>query len=132
MTTSASSFAETKKLPLCSNSPNCVSSQAASDDSHFIAPFKILADTEKVWAQLKQLLLNQPRTVITQETADTLDAEATSLIFRFVDDVKIILDAENKRIHIRSASRVGYGDFGVNRKRIEDLRTQLQQDKLIE
>lgn len=129
---STNTLAEVKKLPLCPNSPNCVSSQAPSDDSHFIAPFKIIAEPEKVWAELKQALLNQPRTVITQETADSLDAEAISLIFRFVDDVKIILDAENKLIHIRSASRVGYGDFGVNRKRMENLRSQLQQAKLIE
>jgi uncharacterized protein (DUF1499 family) len=132
MTSSTQSYADNKKLPLCPSSPNCVSSQAATNDSHFIAPFKMIADTEKVWAGLKQALLNQPRTVITQETADSLDAEATSLIFRFVDDVKVILDAENKLIHIRSASRVGYGDFGVNRKRVDQLRAELQQQKLIE
>ena len=132
MTSTTSSLADSKKLPLCPNSPNCVSSQAPTNDSHFIAPFKIIADTEQVWAGLKQALLSQPRTIITQETADTVDAKATSLIFRFVDDVKIILDSENKLIHIRSASRVGYGDFGVNRKRVEQLRTQLQQQKLIE
>lgn len=132
MTSTTSSLAETKKLPRCPNSPNCVSSQAPSSDSHFIAPLKIIADTAKVWAALKQALLSQPRTVITQETADTLDAEATSLIFRFVDDIKIILDSENNLIQIRSASRVGYGDFGVNRNRVEQLRAQLQQDKLIE
>lgn len=132
MTATTPSLAETKKLPLCPNSPNCVSSQAPTNDSHFIAPFKIITYTEKVWAALKQALLSQPRTIITQETADTLDAEATSLIFRFVDDVKIILDSENKLIQIRSASRVGYGDFGVNRKRVEQLRAQLQKTKLIE
>jgi uncharacterized protein (DUF1499 family) len=129
---STSSLAEAKKLPLCPNSPNCVSSQAAMDDSHFIAPFKIMADTQQTWASLKQALLSQPRTVITQETTEVLDAEATSLIFRFVDDVKVILDAENKLIHIRSASRVGYGDFGVNRNRVEQLRAALQQARLIE
>ncbi len=132
MTSTTSSLADSKKLPLCPNSPNCVSSQASGNDSHFIAPFKIIADTEKVWEGLKTALQSQPRTVITQETADSLDAEATSLVFRFVDDVKIILDSENNLIHIRSASRVGYGDFGVNRNRIEQLRAALQQQKLIE
>jgi uncharacterized protein (DUF1499 family) len=129
---SSSSFADGKKLPLCPNTPNCVSSQAATEDSHFIAPFKIIADTKQVWAGLKQALLNQPRTIITAETADTIDAEATSLVFRFVDDLKIILDSDNNIIHIRSASRVGYSDFGVNRKRMEQLRTTLQQARLIE
>lgn len=132
MTSTTTGFADSKKLPLCPNSPNCVSSQAAIDDSHFIAPFKIIADTAQVWTALKQALNNQNRTVITQETPDSLDAEAASLIFRFVDDINVILDSDNKLIHIRSASRVGYGDFGVNRQRVEQLRAQLQQQKLIE
>lgn len=132
MTSATPGRADNKKLPLCPNSPNCVSSQAAKNDSHFIAPFKLIADTKQVWAALKQALLSQPRVVITQEAAESLDAEATSLIFRFVDDVKIILDSDNQLIHIRSASRVGYSDFGVNRKRVEQLRTQLQQARLIE
>ena len=132
MTSSTPSTAETQKLPLCPNSPNCVSSQAAQNDSHFIAPFKIIADMDHAWAAVKQTLITQPRTVITQESTDNLDAEATSLIFRFVDDVKIILDRDHKLIHIRSASRVGYGDFGVNRKRVEQLRSDLQQQNIIE
>ena len=48
------------------------------------------------------------------------------LEFRFVDDINVILDADAELIHIRSASRVGHSDFGVNRKRIEALRTELR------
>lgn len=131
MTLSTLSQASEKKLAPCPSSPNCVSSQAA-DEGHFIAPFKITGNAEEAWAELKKALTSQSRTVITSETGDTLHAEATSLVFRFVDDIDAILDAEAKIIHIRSASRVGYGDFGVNRKRVEMLRAQLQQAHVVE
>jgi uncharacterized protein (DUF1499 family) len=131
--TASIGIAMNKKLPLCPNSPNCVSSQAnTSDATHFIAPFKMVAEPEQIWAALKQALTSQSRTIIVREDNDSLEAKATSLIFRFVDDIQIILDKEQHLIQIRSASRVGYGDFGVNRKRLEQLRTQLQQAKLIE
>jgi uncharacterized protein (DUF1499 family) len=130
MTLSTATQASEKKLAACPNSPNCVSSQATDD--HFIEPFKIIGNAEEAWAALKNALIGQSRTVITSETANTLHAEATSLVFRFVDDVDAILDADAKLIHIRSASRVGYGDFGVNRKRVEALRSQLQQKHVIE
>lgn len=131
MTLSTATHASEKKLAACPNSPNCVSSQA-TDAGHFIAPFKIIGNAGEAWAALKNALIGQSRTVITSETADTLHAEATSLVFRFVDDIDAILDADAKLIHIRSASRVGYGDFGVNRKRMEALRLQLQQQHVIE
>lgn len=120
-----------KKLATCPSSPNCVSSQA-TDEGHFIAPFKITGNVEEAWAALKNALISQSRTVITSETGDTVHAEATSLVFRFVDDIDAVLDADAKLIHIRSASRTGYGDFGVNRKRVENLRSQLQQAHVIE
>lgn len=117
--------AEVNSLPPCPTSPNCVSSQA-TDTAHFIAPFKIVGAIDVASIALKNALLSQSRTVITHEMGNTLHAEATSLIFRFVDDVDVLLDSEARVFHIRSASRVGYGDFGVNRKRVENLRSQLQ------
>ncbi|WP_333877749.1 DUF1499 domain-containing protein [Methylobacter sp.] len=133
MTLSIATQSSEKQLPPCPSSPNCVSSQAAATDAdHFITPFKITGNVEAAWAALKKALLSQSRTVITNETGDTLHAQATSLVFRFVDDIDTILDAEAKLIQIRSASRVGYSDFGVNRKRVELLRSQLQQAHVIE
>lgn len=129
-TTQATQLLE-KQLPPCPNSPNCVSTQAADAD-HSLAPFKIIGNIEDAWTALKQALLSQSRTVITNDSGDTLHAQATSLVFRFVDDIDVVLDAEGKLIHIRSASRVGYGDFGVNRRRVEMLRSQLQQAHVIE
>ncbi|MGJ0486838.1 MAG: DUF1499 domain-containing protein [Methylomicrobium sp.] len=120
-----------KTLPSCPSSPNCVSSQA-DDGDHFIAPFKIKGSPEDAFSALKNALTGQSRTVITAESENTLHAEATSLIFRFVDDVDAILDADAGLIHIRSASRVGYSDLGVNRRRLERLRSALRQAGVIE
>ncbi|MFA5018145.1 MAG: DUF1499 domain-containing protein [Methylobacter sp.] len=131
MTLSTATQASAKQLPPCPSSPNCVSSQA-TDTDHAIAPFKIVGNVEEAWTALKKALISQSRTVITDETGDTLHAQATSLVFRFVDDVDAILDTDARLIHIRSASRTGYGDFGVNRKRVEMLRSQLQQAHVIE
>ena len=123
-----------KQLPSCPDSPNCVSSQA-TDADHFIAPFKIVGNVDMAWAALKKALASQSRTVITSETSetsDTLHAQATGLVFRFVDDIDVIVDREAGLIYVRSASRTGHSDFGVNRKRVEMLRTQLQQMQIIE
>ena len=121
------------KLPPCLNSPNCVSSQANPlDRRHYIAPFVITGTPEAAWLALRTILKKQDRTVITHETDVTLHAEAISLVFSFVDDIDIILDAEARLLHIRSASRVGHSDFGVNRRRIEALHKQLQKANVVE
>ena len=120
-----------KKLPPCRDSPNCVSSQA-EDAKHFIEPFKISGSPEEAWKALKKALDSQSRMVITHETDDALHAEVTSLVFGFVDDINVILDTDTNLIHIRSASRTGHSDFGVNRKRIEALRLQLQKAHVID
>ncbi len=120
------------KLSPCPTSPNCVSSQAPPDSSHFIAPFTIKTSSSEAWAAIKNILKNHSRTVISKETDNVIDAEVTSLVFRFVDDVQILLDKAAGLIHIRSASRTGYSDLGVNRKRGEQIRTQLQQAGVIE
>ncbi|MGR9088020.1 MAG: DUF1499 domain-containing protein [Gammaproteobacteria bacterium] len=130
-TTHSEAAESSKRLPLCPNSPNCVSSQAAASD-HYIAPFKIKGKAEDAWAVFRQVLAGQSRTVITEASDDRLHAEATSLVFRFVDDIDAILDAGAGLIHIRSASRVGYSDLGVNRRRIEVLRQQLRQAGVLE
>lgn len=114
-----------KRLPPCQDTPNCVSSQA-SDKLHYIEPFKISSDPKYAWTELRKAILSHDRITITHETEDTLHAEATSLVLSFVDDIDAILDVKAGVIHIRSASRVGHTDFGVNRKRIETLRAQLR------
>jgi uncharacterized protein (DUF1499 family) len=64
---------------------------------------------------------------LVEEDEIYLHYEATSLLLRFVDDVEFLLDDQAKIIHFRSASRTGYGDLGVNRKRMEQVRTLVEQ-----
>ena len=111
---------------LCPDSPNCVSSQA-TDPVHFIEPFSFSDDPSMAMLRLKQALLNEKRVTIVNEQEDYLHAEVRSLIFRFVDNVEFRLYPEQKLIQLRSASRVGYSDFGVNRRRINRIRQNFQQ-----
>jgi len=130
VTATQANSASKKTLPPCLDSPNCVSSQA-QDAKHYIAPFNIIGEPYKAWETLKNAIIDKKRMVITHETHDSLHAEATSLVFRFLDDINIILDADAQLIHIRSASRTGHSDFGINRKRIEELRLKLQKAHVI-
>ncbi len=109
------------RLAPCPDRPNCVCTQAA-DDAHRIEPLIYDGTPEEALARLRAALATLPRTRIVTETPDYLHAECTSLVFRFVDDVEFLIDRERKAIHFRSASRVGYSDLGVNRRRMERLR----------
>lgn len=73
--------------------------------------------------RLLDILKKQVRVKIVTDTQKYVHVEFTSFLFRFVDDVEFVFDEENKIIHLRSASRVGISDFGVNRSRLENLRT---------
>jgi uncharacterized protein (DUF1499 family) len=79
-----------------------------------------------VKAALKAVIAALPRTKLIEDEELYLHYEFRSLLLRFVDDVEFLFDEKAKIIHFRSASRVGYGDFGVNRRRMEDIRSRLQ------
>ncbi len=118
-----------RTLPACPNKPNCVSSQApAGDSQHAIAPLAFAGDADRAWGALQRAISAMPRTRILSDGHGYLHAEATSLIFRYVDDVECLLDRAASVIHVRSASRVGYGDMGVNRKRVERLRERFSRE----
>ena len=112
-------------LSPCPESPNCVSSQG-SDPSHFVEPLSYQDTQPDAKMRLLKIIQSIPRSQIISQTDNYLHAEFTSLIFRFVDDVEFLFDGKQKLIHIRSASRVGYSDLGVNRKRIEAFRQRFQ------
>lgn len=119
------SAAENTTVPLapCPGSPNCVSSLApGSDREHYIEPFSFSGDPAAAWQRLKTAVLAEKRVTIVEERNGYLHAEIRSLIFRFVDDVEFSLAADAGLINVRSASRTGYSDFGVNRKRVERIR----------
>ncbi len=109
-------------LGSCPSSPNCVSTQA-QDEGHAIAPFRYRKSRAEAKEALKEALRSLPRMQLVEEDETYLHYEATSLLLRFVDDVEFLLDDAAKTIHFRSASRTGYGDLGVNRKRMEQVRS---------
>ncbi|HET6880958.1 MAG TPA: DUF1499 domain-containing protein [Pirellulales bacterium] len=105
----------------CPDKPNCVCSQAL-EVSHRIAPIDFSDASDTAWQRMKSVVSAMPHTKIVSEQDGYLHAECQTSVFRFVDDLELLLDAERQVIHCRSASRVGHSDFGVNRRRIEGLR----------
>ena len=113
------------RLPPCPSSPNCVSTQA-QDEGHAIAPISYRKPRAEAKEALKEVIRSLPRMQLVEEDEIYLHYEATSLLLRFVDDVEFLLDDQAKIIHFRSASRTGYGDLGVNRKRMEQVRALVE------
>lgn len=115
------------KLAVCPNSPNCVSSQTAMGDAeHQIAPIAYKSAPTEVIAKIKSVLESMERTQVITETGDYLYAEFTSALMGFVDDVEFYVDpATPGELQVRSASRLGQSDLGVNRKRVEEIRAKL-------
>ena len=109
------------KLRPCPNSPNCVSTQA-EDEAHRILPYRYERSLAAAVEAVKQAVGSLPSARLVEERDDYVRYEFTSWLFRFVDDVELLFDDATKTIHFRSASRTGYGDLGVNRKRMEEIR----------
>ncbi len=70
------------------------------------------------------ILEEMPRTKIVTREGNYLHATVTSRFFRFVDDLEVLIDPVSREIHFRSASRTGYSDMGVNRRRVEAIKTR--------
>lgn len=129
LTLPALAFSNEKILPMktlkqCPDSPNCVSSQSHSA-LHKISPSPYKSPTKDTLQRIKKTILALPRTTLIKEEALYLHIEFKSFIFRFIDDVEIVLDDSEKMIHFRSASRVGHSDLGANRRRIEEIKAKI-------
>ena len=114
----------------CPGSPNCVSSQA-SDKKHFITPINFSGTVQDAQDRLLKILKPMQRTNILVVQENYIRAEFTSKLFRFVDDVEFYFPSTKTGqiiIHFRSASRIGYSDFGANQKRIEQIRDRFKVD----
>ncbi len=116
------------RLAPCPSSPNCVSSYS-QDAQHGIAALSYDSEPEMAIANLKQIIESMPRTNIVKEDEDYLYAEFTSKIMGYVDDVEFYVDQEANAIQVRSASRLGESDLGVNRERVETIREKLNELK---
>lgn len=106
-------------------SPNCVSSQADQVDSvHSITPIPFIGDPADAMARVLKIIQATERTQIIKQDATYLHAEYKSRLLGFVDDVEFFVSQKEGVIHVRSASRLGRRDFGVNRERIESIRAK--------
>ncbi|MBE9112824.1 DUF1499 domain-containing protein [Nodosilinea sp. LEGE 07298] len=114
------------KLTPCPDSPNCVISQGNTDAEHAIAPLAFSGDPAEAMAKLATVVKAMPRTTVIESTDNYLYAEFASKLMGFVDDVEFYLDPAESAIQVRSASRMGKSDLGVNRQRVEAIRQEFQ------
>lgn len=115
-----STDAGSAQLKPCPRKPNCVSSQGKG--RQYIEP---LPGDEATWERLPGVLEAMTGVRIVEQTADTIRAEARTKVLGFVDDLDFVRDPEQGLIQVRSASRLGYSDLGVNRRRLEAVRSEL-------
>lgn len=113
------------RLAACPNTPNCVCSYD-QDVQHKIAPLTYSSTPAAAIAALKQVIQSIERAEIIAETENYLYVEFTSKLMGYVDDVEFYLDPAAAVIQVRSASRLGKSDLGVNRGRIELIREKLK------
>ncbi len=111
-----------------SPTPNSVSSQAGLYPDHpqlryaSIEPLRFQGESAAAMARLRRLVEALPRTTVVRAEGDYLYAQSRTALLKFTDDVEFWVDQPNQRIEVRSASRLGIKDMGVNRDRIEALR----------
>jgi uncharacterized protein (DUF1499 family) len=117
------------RLAPCPRTPNCVSSQADPRDTlHYIAPIRFRGTPVQAMAAVRAAVERMPRATVVAHQPDYLYAEFRSRLMGFVDDVEFTYDDRAGLIEVRSASRLGRGDFGVNRRRIEAIRALIRGD----
>jgi len=106
------------RLAPCPDSPNCVCSD--HEGNAFVAPLGFAGDAADAW-RAARAAIEATGGVVVSADASYLHATYTTRVLRFVDDVELRLDASARIIHVRSVSRVGYYDFGLNEKRAKAI-----------
>lgn len=109
-----------ENLKPCPESPNCVST-LAQDSRHAMPPLPYVETKDQSKQRLIEILKNMQRSKIIKISDSYIHAEFRSRFFRFVDDVEFQFDDAGRLVHFRSASRAGYYDFGVNRRRMSEF-----------
>jgi uncharacterized protein (DUF1499 family) len=115
------------RLAPCPNSPNCVSTQAEpSDRQHYIEPVAYQGPVASALARIAEVIAAEPRAEVLRAEGPYIHAVFRSATMSFPDDVEFYVDEGAGLIHFRSAARLGQGDAGVNRRRMERLTAALQ------
>ncbi|MDH3223152.1 MAG: DUF1499 domain-containing protein, partial [Gemmatimonadota bacterium] len=111
----------------CPSTPNCIRTGEGTSPAEAevgarersVPNLKLRSNDEASWSDLVQAVAEMPRTKVITQAGGYVHAEARSLVFRFVDDLELLWLVESGEIQVRSASRLGSGDLGVNRRRVE-------------
>jgi len=111
----------TMKFSPCPQTPNCVSTQSHSAAQR-VTPLPYKGSIDAAKKRIKAVILSFPKTKLIHETQNSLHIEFRTTLFKFVDDVEVYIDNQEHVIHFKSSSRLGYWDFGVNRRRIEAIK----------
>ena len=115
------------RLPRPRSTPNCVSSQAdPADQVHYIEPIRFKGSAAEAVAAARKAVEAMPRATVIRHEGNYLYAEFRSRLLGFVDDVEFTYDEKAQALHVRSASRLGRSDWGVNRARVEALRARIE------
>lgn len=112
-------------LQACPATPNCVCSEYPVENA-YVEPLSYTMTAEQAWEKIKRVISTTGGTVITEEPGYLRVVYETPML-RYRDDVEFRQDDNNQRIQVRSASRVGQSDMGVNRKRVETIRIAFNQ-----
>lgn len=107
------------------DSPNCVHSQAPPEDEvHAIEPLRFEGEPAAAWSRLDEVVMAMPRVERVVDEPSYRQYVFTTALMRFKDDVQFEL--HDQVIHFRSASRIGKSDLGVNRRRMEEIRSAFE------
>jgi len=117
---------QSRALCRCMPLPNCVSSHSFMFFNK-TSPFELAMPEDQAWRIIKDTIENMPRTVIVEEQPGYIHAKCTSLVFRFVDNLELLLNQDTNIITVRSSSTFALFDFEVNYLRIDNLRKTLQE-----
>ncbi|MFK5891738.1 MAG: DUF1499 domain-containing protein [Pseudomonadota bacterium] len=108
-----------ERLQSCPDKPNCINTEYPDRISQYMPALDYPKQKEEqVMVIAKDIIVKMGGQIIAEES-HYLAATFTSSFFRFVDDFEIRRNETSTKLHIRSASRVGYSDFGVNKQRVE-------------
>jgi len=113
--------AEVDELPGCPDSPNCVTSQNAGVRDR-VEPLRFTGPAETAWQRAVSTAEEMGGRLVDNDRDGYARLEFRSFVFGFIDDLELLLEEAEDRIEVRSASRSGYSDLGVNRRRVEELR----------
>lgn len=114
------------QLAPCPASPNCVSSEDDVDRAHHMEPLPYSGSAADARDRVLDAIAGQRRAEVVVADPQYIHAEFRTLLFGFIDDVEFRIDSAHHLIHFRSASRLGRGDLGTNRRRMKTLSVALR------